>query len=210
MICENWLAWRALAGPYQGILFVGREGIVGQRICSSPEEIEAVFDKLKATACPHCKQVGSLIRHGFLRGYDQEQLRGKTVRARRVFCNNRRRAAGCGRTFSVWIADKIKRLFLHADSLWAFLQQAVLTGNKLQAFRSLESRLSDSAAYRIWKRFHKAQSAIRTALNTLCKPPQIASKQPAQLTLAHLEAAFKPHSLDPVAAFQVTLQTFFV
>lgn len=180
------------------------------RICRSEKEVEEVLDKLKTMACPHCKQVGSLIRHGFLRGYDQEQLRGKTVRARRVFCNNRQRAAGCGRTFSVWIADKIKRLFLTADSLWEFLQQAVRTGNKLQAFRSLESRLSDSAAYRIWKRFDKAQSAIRTALNTLCKPPQIASKQPAELTLAHLLAAFDQHPLGPIAAFQVTLQTFFV
>lgn len=180
------------------------------RICGSEKEVEEMLDKLKITACPHCKQVGSLIRHGFLRGYDQEQLRGKTVRARRVFCNNRNRATGCGRTFSVWVADKIRRFFLTTDRLWAFLQQAVLTGNKLQAFRSLESRLSDSAAYRIWKRFHQAQSAIRTALGSLCGPPQIASGQPAELTLAHLLAAFDQHPLGPLAAFQVTLQTFFV
>ncbi len=137
-------------------------------------------------------------------------LRGKTIRAQRVFCNNRTRSAGCGRTFSVWTADKIKRLFLNADSLWEFLQQAALTGNQRQAFRSLESRLSDSAPYRIWRRFQRAQSAIRTALGTLCKPPQIASGQPAQLTLAHLEAAFSQHPLGPIAAFQVTLQAFFV
>jgi len=138
------------------------------------------------------------------------QLRGKAVRARRVFCNNRNRATGCGRTFSVWTADKIKRLFLDADSLWEFLRQVVRTGNKRKAFQSLESRLSDSASYRIWKRFDQAQSAIRTALNTVCKPPQNASKQPAELTLAHLEAAFKEHPLNPIAAFQVTLQTFFL
>lgn len=165
---------------------------------------------LKTMACPHCKRFGFLIRHGFLRGYDQTQLRGKTVRARRVFCSNRNRATGCGRTFSVWIADKIKRLFLDADSLWEFLRQVVLTANRRQAFQSLESRLSDSAPYRIWKRFDQAQSVIRTALNTLCKPPKNASKQPAELTLAHLEAAFKEHPLNPIAAFQVTLQTFFV
>jgi hypothetical protein len=137
-------------------------------------------------------------------------LRKKTIRARRVFCSNRNRAAGCGRTFSLWIADKIKRLFLDTDSLWEFLRQAVLTGNRRQAFQSLGSRLSDSAPYRIWKRFDQAQSAIRTALGTFCKPPENASKHPAELTLAHLEAAFKEHPLSPIAAFQVTLQTFFV
>ncbi len=166
--------------------------------------------KLKTRACPHCKQVGRLIRHGFSRGYDQKHRREKTVRAWRVFCNNRLRTAGCGRTFSVWIADKIKRLFLTADNLWAFLQQAILTGNKIQAFRELQSGLSDSAPYRIWKRFHHAQSAIRTALRPLCEPPEISSQQPAALTLAHLEAAFSRHPLGPIAAFQVTLQTFFV
>ena len=164
--------------------------------------------KLKTRPCPHCKQVGSLIRHGFSRGYDQKHPRQKTVRARRVFCNNRLRATGCGRTFSVWTADKIKRLFLTADNLWAFLKQAVLTGNQLQAFRDLHSGLSDSAPYRIWKRFHQAQSAIRTALRPLCRPPEIASEEPAALTLAHLEAAFGRHPLGPLAAFQVTLQTF--
>lgn len=165
---------------------------------------------LKTMACPHCKQVGSLIRHGVLQGYDPMHLRGRTVRARRVFCNNRNRSTGCGRTFSVWTADKIKRLFLSADCLWEFLQQAVRTGNKLRAFRNLESRLSDSAPYRIWKRFHQAQSAIRTALGTFCKPPEMTSEHPADLTLAHLLAAFEQHPLGPIAAFQVTLQTFFV
>jgi len=44
----------------------------------------------------------------------------------------------------------------------------------------------------------------------LRKPPEIASGQPAQLTLAHLQAAFKQHPLNPIAAFQVTLQIFFL
>jgi len=181
-----------------------------RRICGTQEEVEAVLSNLKMMACPHCKRVGSLIRHGVLRGNDEDHRREKSVRAWRVFCSNRDRATGCGRTFSVWLANKIKRLFLTADSLWAFLKQAVLSGNKLQAFRNLDSGLSDSAPYRIWKRFHEAQSAIRTSLRPLCKPPDIASQQPAELTLAHLETAFEHHSLGPIAAFQVSLQTSFV
>jgi len=181
-----------------------------RQIYSSQEEIDAVLVTLKTAACPHCKKVGNLIRHGVLRGNDENHSREKSVRAYRIFCSNRNRATGCGRTFSVWMADKIKRLFLTADSLWAFLKQAVLSGNKMQAFRSLKSGLSDSAPYRIWKRFHEAQSAIRTALCPLCRPPDIASQRPAELTLAHLETTFERHSLNPIAAFQVTLQTSFV
>ena len=176
-----------------------------KRICGSQEELEAVVLKLKTTACPHCKRVGYLVQHGFLRGYDQTHQREKTIRARRIFCSNRNRAVGCGRTFSVWMADKIKRLFLTADRLWVFLKQAVGSNNKLRAFRRLNSGLSDSASYRIWKRFSKAQSAIRTALTALCKPPKINSGSSAELTLAHLEKAFGQQLLSPIAAFQVTL-----
>jgi hypothetical protein len=189
--------------------------VVNSRICSSKEELDDLFAKLKITSCPHCKRVGSLIKHGFLRGYDPNNQLNTAVRAARVFCSNRRvarggRATGCGRTFSVWMASKIKRLYLSADSLWQFLNNAINSQNKLQAFRDLNSGLSDSAPYHLWRRFLNAQAAIRTALAGLCKPPQIESDCPAQLTLAHLQQAFKEHPLSPIAAFGATLQTFFI
>lgn len=180
------------------------------QICASQGEVDAMHARLKLTACPHCKKVGNLIKHGFLRGYDQHHHLEKTVRATRVFCSNRYAASGCGRTFSVWLADRIKRLFLSADSLWKFLSAAVSSGNKLQAFRSLQSGLSDSAAYHLWRRFINAQAAIRTTLSTLCEPPQIAAGCPSRLTLAHLQKAFAQHPLSPIAAFAATLQTFFM
>lgn len=180
------------------------------RICSSKKDVDDLLAKLKITPCPHCKTTGALIKHGFLRGYDQQHQLGKTVRAARVFCSNRHLAAGCGRTFSVWIADKIKHLFLSADSLWQFLTAAVSLGNKLEAFRDLNSGLSDSAAYHIWRRFLNAQVAIRTSLSRLCEPPKMVSDCPAKLTLAHLAQAFKEHPLSPIAAFGAALQVFFI
>ena len=180
-----------------------------RRFCGSQEEFDAVYAELKLTACPHCKRVGTLIRHGFLRGYDEQHQRQKTVRAWRIFCNNRKRSNGCGRTFSVWVANKIRRLFLTTDGLWAFLKQAVASGNRLQAFQSLDCGLSETAPYRIWKRFLEAQSSIRTRLGQLCRPPAITSGQPADQTIAHLEAAFGDQRC-PITAFQVTLQTSFV
>jgi hypothetical protein len=188
------------------------------RICGSQNEWDDLFARLKITACPHCKRVGTLIRHGVLRGYEEGNVRHTTVRAQRVFCSNRNRADGCGRTFSVWMADKVKRLFLNADSLWLFLKQAADTNNKINAFRKTGSSMSDSAPYRIWKRFLKAQTAIRTALSALCPPTkttsedaaQHASALPTQSTIDHLKDAFKGNALNPVAAFQAALQTFFI
>jgi hypothetical protein len=36
------------------------------------DEWIAIVERLKLTACPHCKAVGTLVRHGYLRGYDGE------------------------------------------------------------------------------------------------------------------------------------------
>ena len=174
-----------------------------QQICETKQEVKAFLNGLKLTACPHCKQVGYLNRHGVLRANGND-----SVRAYRAFCSNRYQANGCGRTFSIWTADKIKRLFLDAQSLWDSLHQVVVEGSKRRAFQNLRNDLSDSTPYRIWKRFSLAQSKIRTALYSLCKPPKINSDLPEAHTLAHLKLAFSQHRLNPIAAFQATLQTF--
>ena len=87
----------------------------------SAEDQDPLADRLKLTPCPHCKNVGCLIFHGFLYGFDDHSPPRKTVRARRLFCSNRHRRTGCGRTVSVWFADKIRRLSLSTGRLWRFL-----------------------------------------------------------------------------------------
>ena len=161
--------------------------------------------------CPHCKAVGTLIRHGFLRGYDETDSQRKTIRARRVFCSNRHRRRGCGRTFSVWNADKIRRLSLTAHAVWRFLQRAV-AGSIAAASRFVaDCRRSDRTWQRIWKRFDLGQSKLRTALSACCPPldQPADSRRPATQVLAHLQAAF-PDAHCPIAEFQQTMRTFFV
>lgn len=179
------------------------------QICSSQKDIDDLLTKLKISPCPHCKTVGALIKHGFLRGYDHNNQLNKSIRAARVYCSNRYRAAGCGRTFSVWTADKIKHFFLSAHSLWQFLNEAATSGSKLGAFRKLACGLNESATYHVWRRFLNALAAIRTALCPLCEPPRIDEDCPAIHTLKHLHLAFKEHTLSPIAAFQATFKTFF-
>jgi hypothetical protein len=181
----------------------------------SAEEWIAIAERLKLTPCPHCQVVGTLIRHGYLCGFDESNPRRKTVRARRVFCSNRNARPGCGRTFSVWCADKIRRLSLTTGCLWRFLKRAA-AGRILAAIRAAHCHLSDRTLQRIWKRFDQGQSKIRTALSGRCPPPELPAKvppepahRPAAQVLAHLQAAF-PKADCPIAAFQHTLHTFFV
>lgn len=195
----SWLAFREFANVSAGRWFYRGE-----------QDFLEIFEKLKLTACPHCKAIGLLVRHGFLRGDDESSPREKTVRARRIFCSNRNNRPGCGRTFSVWLADKIRRLSLTAGRLWMFLQ-AVVVGGIGEAIRRVNCHLSDRQMQRIWKRFDLGQSHIRTALWQQCEPPELAKspQSPAAEVLAHLLAAF-PHADCPIAAFQHTLRMFFI
>ena len=57
--------------------------------CRGDEDWLSMAERLKLTPCPHCNIVGTLIQHGYLRGYDDSNLKQKAVRARRIFCSNR-------------------------------------------------------------------------------------------------------------------------
>lgn len=173
-------------------------------------------ERLKLMPCPHCQAVGNLVWHGFLRGYDDSNPPQQTVRARRVYCSNRHQRGGCGRTFSVWCATRIRRLSLSTSTLWRFLKEAV-SGSISAASRAANGPLSDRTMHRIWQRFLLGQSKIRTALLQRCPPPALPeppspspSPRPAAAqVLAHLQTAF-PDANCPIAAFQHALGTFFV
>ncbi len=172
-------------------------------------DLLTIVQRLKLTPCPHCRVMGMLIRHGALQGIDETS--GQIVlRARRVFCSNRNARTGCGRTFSLWLTDKIRRLKVNTSRLWKFLKLAI-HGPLEVAIRALNSRLSDRTWQRLWRRFLLAQSRIRTELANRCPvppPPETPSHRPEVLVLAHLLAAF-PSVACPIAAFQHAARKFF-
>lgn len=177
----------------------------------SAEQWKAIRESLKLTPCPHCQVTGMLICHGFLKGYDDTSPQRKTIRAHRIFCSNRNARRGCGRTVTVWQADKLRRLSVTTHTLWKFLELAVAT-SVLDAMRTLRCPLSDRTLQRLWRRFRLAQSNIRTTLTQCCPPPEItttATKRSTEQTLAHLQVAFSNENC-PITAFQRETCTFFL
>jgi hypothetical protein len=176
------------------------------------EDWLAIVERLKQTACPHCHTVGMLIRHGVLTGFDDRNPPRITIRARRIYCSNRHRRRGCGRTFSVRRADTIRRLSLSTRILWGFLQRAV-AGTIAAAVRDTNSPRSDRTLQRLWRRFDRGQSAIRTALHSRGPPPSMpaepARRPAAAHVLAHLRATFPP-DYCPIAAFQQVMRASFI
>jgi hypothetical protein len=175
------------------------------------EDWNAIVERLKQTSCPHCNTVGMLIRHGVLTGFDDHSQR-TTIRARCIFCSNRQRRRGCGRTVSVWLANNIRRLSITTRTLLTFLRHAVV-GTIASAIEATRCTRSERTFQRIWRRFDRGQSAIRTALFGRGPPPTLpadSARRPAAAhVLAHLRATF-PHDDCPIAAFQRAMRSFFI
>jgi hypothetical protein len=169
--------------------------------------------QLKQMPCPHCKAVGTLNRHGSISGCDETSPGKEIKRAHRIFCSNRNARPGCGRTFSIWLADKICRVKLTTRGLWQFLKKAVSDGITAAIDAASDAcRLSGRVLQRIWQRFDRRQSHIRTVLWAQRPPPELSSESPPSTqaeVLAHLQAAF-PDADCPIAAYQQTNKTFFL
>ncbi len=178
----------------------------------SDDEWVALAERLQLTACPHCRKAGNLIRHGVLTGFDDANPPRRTLRARRMFCSNRHRRPGCGRTISVWIAHTIRRLSLGTRTLWHFLWR-VATGTLMDANGNTHAPFSDRTLRRIVTRVDLARSRIRTALCARCPPPtgppDPGPRPVLAEVLAHLPAAF-PYPECPLAAYQQATGTFFL
>jgi hypothetical protein len=156
--------------------------------------------------CPHCKLVGFIILHGYLYGFSEKEFNKKIKRGRRFFCSNRNKRDGCGRTFSLLIANIIKGFVYTAETIWAFLNSIFNGINKSRAFNSLNVINSTATIYRIYNRFKLSQTHIRSLLSVISKPPDTTSNNPVFQTILHLKETFKDKDC-PITAFQLNFQT---
>lgn len=163
--------------------------------------------------CPHCRCKGALILHGFLYGYLVPG--GKQKKAHRVFCSNRNRRPGCGRTFAVRMAMVIQKLAISTKQLWSFLNNICAgipikhaLGMQQPPFDKLKTpHYSTASIYRLYQRFKLRQHTIRTKLLELAQPPPVNnSTNPIRQTTEHLRTAFSDQPC-PISAFQHHFQT---
>lgn len=181
-----------------------------RRFYRSKEEFRQIHHTLKQTPCPRCKSIGFLILHGYLRGHDEKVYGKRITRGHRIFCSNRNRRTGCGRTFSMLRALLLKGFTIGAKSLWHFLSNIAGGMNKCQAFKALGLAFSSTTTYRLWKRFERGQSRLRVMLSRLTAPPELARENSAAVgTILHLRSCFA-RARSPVAAFQNHCQTEFL
>jgi hypothetical protein len=167
--------------------------------------VDVLLD-IKLVACPHCRRSGTLIGHGFLRGY-AERGSSQVVRGRRFFCSNRGLRQGCGRTFSVALMTVLGGFIVRTLTLFCFAQ-AVLGGLTRRAawLREASGAFALTSGYRLWRRLQGAQSALRSHLSREAPAPLCAAREPLEQLLTHFARALGDTEPDLFAAYQTGSQ----
>ena len=168
-------------------------------------DFDAFYTRIKLHTCPHCNLIGCLILNGLLKGFDESGNRIK--RGHRIFCSNRKKRTGCGRTFSILQSDFIKHHSVRARELWTFLKKATTGFPIIRAFKESIPHMNISSGYRLLRTFRLRQSHIRTRLKTIKDPPVVSIDSPAFQTIMHLEEVFP---ISPISSFQHQFQTRFI
>ncbi len=159
---------------------------------------------LKGRACPWCYRIGFLIFNGVLTGYCGGGPSDRHVRGQRIFCSNRWRKQGCGRTFSVLFSFLMKRCLIPPTVVSAFISMVCPGMSRRCAWQSLPHRFSLESGYRMWNRWLAAQWHLRSWLFQKGPPPERGDCGPAQ-TWAHLRDVFSDDRC-PISSFQVHFQ----
>ncbi len=176
---------------------------------NTEEEFKRIYAKLKLHTCPHCNLCGFLILHGYLYGYSENISAGRIKRGHRIFCSNRKKKNGCGKTFSILVSTFIKNFVISAKTVWIFLNKIKGGICLSEAFRYTGSSMVESTCYRILKTFKYNQDRIRTLLTKIKGPPQMPNtKKPALQTIMHLKSVFERNSC-PISQFQYHFQVSF-
>jgi len=126
-----------------------------------------------------------------------------------VFCSNRGQRGGCGKTFSLVLADILPRHTLTAALVWRWLVE-VLAGLSIKAAaEKLRLPLALETVYRLRRGLRQCLASVRTRLYREQSPPVSAHTDPLLQTVEHLRAVFSGHSCPP-AAFQLRFQRPFL
>lgn len=103
----------------------------------------------KALRCPHCGLYGTLNAHGWLFGY-AEVGSTRVMRGRRLYCSDRFRRPGCGRTFSVLLSRVLAGFTVTTQTLGLFVRAVVAGACRKAAWESVvRAGLALRSGYRL-------------------------------------------------------------
>lgn len=148
-------------------------------------------------------------RHSVLRGNDPDQPGGQRLRGQRVFCSNRGQRGGCGRTFSLMLADVLPRHTFTASRVWSWLVELLAGLSVKAAAEKLRLPFALESVYRLGRKLRQQLAHWRTRLCREQPPPASGWSDPLLQTVEHFQRVFAGEVCPP-SAFQLRFQQSFV
>lgn len=131
------------------------------------------------------------------------------TRGQRVFCSDRGQRGGCGRTFSIFLAEVLPRHTVTATLLGQLLAGLLLKGSIKAAAESLRPTLLLETIYHLLQRLRLRLDVIRCLLCSHQNAPASSRSDPLRQTIEHLQAVFAG-MVCPVTEFQLFFQQPFL
>lgn len=107
--------------------------------------------QLDHVQCHHCNQTDQLISHGFI--YKKQHCAEPKAVGKRVFCSNRHKRTGCGRTVQLYLDSIVRYLHYTGACVVAFLLSFVNGMTIAQAYRQATGKDDSRNAYRWLHKF---------------------------------------------------------
>lgn len=145
-------------------------------------------------------------RHSILYGNDPAKNDGSRLsRGQRVFCSDRGGRGGCGKTFSIFLANVLPRHTARASAVSRLLIELLANACVKTAVQNLRLPFPLETIYHLLQRLRRRLLEIRCRLCRRQKEPHSSQSDPLGHSVEHLQAVF-PASLCPVSDFQLSFQ----
>jgi hypothetical protein len=127
------------------------------------------------------------------------------LRGQRVFCSNRGRRGGCGRTFALFLAEVFPRHTVTASWLWQLLCRLVKGGSIKAAVEALKLPFGLETLYHLLQRLRGRLPDLRCLLCREQRAPASSQADPLLQTVEHLQSVFAEEACA-LSAFQQHFQ----
>ncbi len=185
------------------------QGTIMQTYYSSLQAIEQQTKQLALAQCAHCHQSQHLVSHGFIR---KKQHGAAPIEVgKRVYCSNRYRHTGCGRTMQLYLDVTVRYLHYAGSALVAFILSLINGASIDRAYFEATGCASARKAYRWLNRFEAQVSYYRSLLHrpvlAHLSSPNWPNRTPRLQTIMSSITVLVQHLGEPLcAAFQQKLQ----
>lgn len=122
--------------------------------------IEQQTRQLDQVPCRHCRQTQQLVSHGFV--YKKQAGAEPQAVGKRVFCSNRQRHTGCGRTMRLYLEATVRWLHYSGAHVVAFIFALIAGETVQQAYWQTTGKADPRQAWRWLNRLGAQLSCYRS------------------------------------------------